>query len=110
MPVTLGILCSILSQRVKHAQNLPVNIISTARLKLFGLLPGSRRREVTSLLPVFLEAAQLLQNSMNEKLVFVVPKAAAIDRKIFREAGLNNLNAIDVRLIEDDRYNVMGLM
>ncbi|TKB11109.1 lipid-A-disaccharide synthase [Desulforhopalus sp. IMCC35007] len=76
--------------------------------KIIGLLPGSRKREVTSLLPVFLEAAQLLQNSMNEKLVFVVPKAAAIDQKIFREAGLDNLNGIDVRLIEGDRYNVMA--
>jgi lipid-A-disaccharide synthase len=76
--------------------------------KIIGLLPGSRKREVTSLLPVFLDAAQLLQNSMNEKLVFVVPKAATIDEKIFTEAGLNNLNGIDVRLIEGDRYNAMA--
>jgi lipid-A-disaccharide synthase len=76
--------------------------------KIIGLLPGSRKREVTSLLPVFLDAAQLLQNSMNEKLVFVVPKAATIDEKIFTEAGLNNLNGLDVRLIEGDRYNAMA--
>jgi lipid-A-disaccharide synthase len=76
--------------------------------KIIGLLPGSRKREVVSLLPVFLDAARLLQNSMNEKLVFVVPKAAALKEKIFTQAGLCSQDTVDVRLIEGDRYNVMA--
>lgn len=76
--------------------------------KIIGLLPGSRKREVVSLFPVFLDAARLLQNSMNEKLVFVVPKAAALKEKIFTQAGLCSQDTIDVRLIEGDRYNVMA--
>jgi lipid-A-disaccharide synthase len=76
--------------------------------KVIGLLPGSRKREVSSLLPVFLEAAQKLERAVNNKLVFVIPKASAIDISIFKEAGIEQVSDIDVRLIEDDRYNVMG--
>lgn len=76
--------------------------------KIVGLLPGSRRREVVSLLPVFLEAAEKLQRAVNDRLVFVIPKASAIDTAIFKEAGVGQNPALDVRLIEDDRYNVMA--
>ena len=76
--------------------------------KIIGLLPGSRRREVVSLLPVFLEAAEKLQRAVNDRLVFVIPKASAIDTAIFKEAGVGQNPALDVRLIEDDRYNVMA--
>ena len=76
--------------------------------KIIGLLPGSRRREVVSLLPVFLEAAEKLQRAVNDRLVFVIPKASAIDIGIFKEAGVGQNPALDVRLIEDDRYNVMA--
>jgi len=76
--------------------------------KLIGLLPGSRKREISSLLPVFLESAQLLQKQSRDSLVFVIPKASSIDRAIFEEAGLNDCSDIDVRLIEDDRYDLMS--
>lgn len=75
---------------------------------LVGLLPGSRRREVSSLLPVFLDAAEKLQRAVNDRLVFVIPRASAIDLALFKEAGVGQGGAIDVRLIEDDRYNVMA--
>ena len=76
--------------------------------KIVGLLPGSRKREVSSLLPIFLEAAEKLQTAVNGKLVFVIPKASAIDITIFKKAGIDLCKSIDVRLIEDDRYNVMA--
>ncbi|MFT5698620.1 MAG: lipid-A-disaccharide synthase [Desulforhopalus sp.] len=76
--------------------------------KIIGLLPGSRKREVTSLLPIFLDAAEKLQTVVNEKLVFLIPKASAIDLAVFKGAGIGLNDNIDVRLIEDDRYNVMA--
>lgn len=76
--------------------------------KLIGLLPGSRKREILSLLPVFLESAHLLQKSSHDTLIFVIPKAASIGIDVFNEAGLNKFSGIDVRLIEDDRYNLMS--
>ena len=76
--------------------------------KVIGLLPGSRKREVASLLPAFLEAAQSLERAVNGKIVFVIPKASAIDVTIFKEAGIELAKDIDVRLIEGDRYNLMG--
>ena len=76
--------------------------------KIVGLLPGSRRREVASLLPVFLDSAEKLQRAVNDKLVFVIPRASGIDVTIFEEAGIGQGRNIDVRLIEGDRYNVMA--
>lgn len=75
--------------------------------KIVGLLPGSRRREVSSLLPIFLDAAEKLQRAVNDKLVFVIPQASGIDIALFKEAGVGQ-GGIDVRLLEDDRYNVMA--
>lgn len=76
--------------------------------KVIGLLPGSRKREVSSLLPIFLEAAEKLKRAVNEKLVFVIPKASSIDITIFKEAGVGQNKNIDVRIIEGDRYNLMA--
>ena len=76
--------------------------------KVIGLLPGSRKREVSSLLPIFLEAAEKLERAVNDKLVFVIPKASAIDITVFKEAGLERNQNIDIRIIEGDRYNLMA--
>lgn len=76
--------------------------------KVIGLVPGSRKREVSSLLPIFLESAEKLQSAINEPLVFVIPKASSLDISIFKEAGAELNENIDLRLIEGDRYNLMA--
>lgn len=76
--------------------------------KVIGLVPGSRKREVSSLLPLFLEAAVKLERAINDKLVFVIPKASVLDISIFKDAGVELNKNIDVRLIEGDRYNLMA--
>jgi len=74
-----------------------------------GLFPGSRKREVSSLLPVFLSAAQFLQEKSAEKIVFFVPKASTIDNKEFAAAGIENYRQfLDIRIVEKDRYNMMA--
>lgn len=74
-----------------------------------GLFPGSRKREVSSLLPIFLSAAELLQKKSPDKIIFFIPKASTIDRKEFDAAGLNRYQQhLDIRIIEEDRYNMMA--
>ena len=74
-----------------------------------GLFPGSRKREVSSLLPIFLSAAELLQKNSPEKIVFFIPRASTIDINEFETAGLSRYrHHLDIRIIEEDRYNMMG--
>lgn len=74
-----------------------------------GLFPGSRKREVSSLLPIFLSAAELLQKKSPEKIVFFIPKASTIDIGEFDAAGLSRYRQhLDIRIIEEERYNMMG--
>lgn len=74
-----------------------------------GLLPGSRKREVSSLLPVFLGAAEILQKQSLKKIVFLVPQAATISQHDLEEAGIAEFrNRLDIRVIKGDRYNLMA--
>lgn len=77
--------------------------------KCIGLLPGSRKREVSSLLPVFLAAALNLQNRSKDKPVFLLPQASTITRQDLEEAGLPLFQQeLDIRIIKDDKYNMMA--
>lgn len=74
-----------------------------------GLFPGSRKREVLSLLPIFLSAAKELQENSSEKLVFLIPKASTIPNQHFEEAGLTSFQQyLDIRIIEENRYDMMA--
>jgi len=74
-----------------------------------GLLPGSRRREIASLLPDFLKAARLLQESSNEKIVFFLPQAATISKKDLDDAGLSLYqDTLDIRIVLEERYQMMA--
>lgn len=74
-----------------------------------GLLPGSRRKEITSLLPDFLAAAQRLTERTDLKPVFVIPKASTVSRQLLEENGVNEyLNRLDIRIVEQNRYDLMA--
>ncbi len=89
-------------------QFLQLHDISPAT-RCIGLFPGSRRREVSSLLPVFLNAAAILQKNSGEKIVFFIPRAATIGSEEFAAAGLDSCNhALDIRIIEKNRYDMMA--
>ncbi len=72
--------------------------------RVIGLLPGSRTGEVKDLLPVFLEAARLLQQDRPLRLILAV--AETVDQEAIKrtcdEAGL------DVRLVSRDPDGVMA--
>ncbi len=77
--------------------------------RCIGLFPGSRKREVASLLPIFLCAAEYLQKNSPEKIVFFIPRASTIAMEEFAESGLDRYQqSLDIRIIEKDRYNMMA--
>ena len=71
---------------------------------VIGLLPGSRTGEVKSLLPVFLEAARLLQRDRAVRLILAVAETVSQEtiKRMCDEAGL------DVRLVPQDPNGVMA--
>ena len=81
---------------------------------LIGLLPGSRKGEIASLLPVFLDAAKLLQarlaqGQIAERPIFVLPLASTINEVDLQEAGLSTLaDGLDLLVIRQDRYDMMA--
>lgn len=77
--------------------------------RCIGLLPGSRKREISSLLPDFLEAGRILQSVTAEKLVFLVPQASTITTCDLEEAGITSARQhLDIRIIREERYNMMA--
>ncbi len=74
-----------------------------------GLFPGSRKREVSSLLPIFLSAAEIIQKNSPKKIVFFIPRASTIGNQEFAAAGLDRYKELlDIRIVEQERYNMMA--
>jgi lipid-A-disaccharide synthase len=74
---------------------------------LIALLPGSRRKELSYILPPLVETARRLHTQRPE-IQFVLPLAGSLsrteaDRIIARAGGAQNL-----RLIENDTYNALA--
>lgn len=75
--------------------------------KIIGLLPGSRRREVESLLPTMLEAAEKIQAS-NPDVQFVMPRATTVRPEIVEH--LMTMAQVKVKVVDAFRYNVRNAM
>ena len=74
-----------------------------------GLLPGSRKREISSLLPDFLSAAGLLQERLGRRPVFLLPQASTIEEADLDAAGLAAARQVlDLRVIREERYDMMA--
>ena len=72
--------------------------------KMIALLPGSRRKEVSYILPPMLEAAREC-DKINPDWQFVIPLAKTIDREVVT-AMTNEFPK--VKLIEGDTYNAVN--
>ena len=93
---------------IDREQFCKVNELDTDR-KLIGILPGSRVKEIKKLLPDFLQAADLITRSTRNEVTFLLPKAPTISTELLMESGLDRHGSqIDVRIIEEDRYSMMG--
>ncbi len=71
---------------------------------VIGLLPGSRTGEVQSLLPIFLDAARLLQRDRPLRLILAV--ADTVDQDAIKRAC--DKTGLDVRLVTRDPNGVMA--
>lgn len=76
---------------------------------IVGILPGSRRKEVAFLLPVFLEAAKRMQQKYSRELTFVLPLASTLTIDDLNKAGLEKYkDDLDIRILKEDRYDLMA--
>lgn len=74
-----------------------------------GILPGSRRQEVKTLLPVFLAAAALMTEE-TANMVFLLPLASTLTMADLVDNGLNDYcpGSIDLRVVKEERYELMA--
>ncbi len=71
---------------------------------LIGLLPGSRAREVKSLLPPLVGAAEILAAEFPRSR-FIIPRAAAIDKDMVQ--GLIAGSSLPIDIVEGRAFEVM---
>jgi lipid-A-disaccharide synthase len=71
---------------------------------VLALLPGSRKEEVTNLLPVMIEAAERIR-SRHAGLKCLLPRASTIPAELL--AGLLQKSPVDIQVMEGDVYRVL---
>ena len=77
--------------------------------KIVGILPGSRKKEISALLPTFLEAAKRMQQKYQKHIVFLISPASTITEDDLRENGLDAYQQfVDIRIIRQNRYDMMA--
>lgn len=73
--------------------------------KTIGLLPGSRKNEIQSLLAIMLSAAQKIKQELGD-CQFILPIADTIDPEFIRQQLKDN--PLNIRLVTDKAYDVMN--
>ncbi len=73
---------------------------------VIGIPPGSRKREIAGMLPVFLAAAKLMQEQL-VKPVFVLPLAPTLTEDDLLANGLADAG-VEVRVVRENRYELMA--
>ncbi|MCX5702269.1 MAG: lipid-A-disaccharide synthase [Candidatus Omnitrophica bacterium] len=69
----------------------------------FALLPGSREKEVTSLLPIMLETAGLLYEYLGNNIQFLVLRSASVKEEIFNK--ILKRYSFPVQIVSNLTYN-----
>lgn len=73
---------------------------------LILLLPGSRKKEITGVLPKMLQALPLIQKKCPEA-DFVLEKAASIDAELLQ--SILHRSMVPVKVVEGNNYDVMSV-
>ncbi|MFU8818782.1 MAG: lipid-A-disaccharide synthase [Desulfurivibrio sp.] len=76
--------------------------------KLIGLLPGSRRREIATMLPIFLAAARRLAAELPTPPRFILPLAPGLDRRELMRHGLDQVADLQIEISSEDRHRTMA--
>ena len=72
---------------------------------VIGLLPGSRKKEITAILPDFLGAARLLAQE-NKNLSFLLPLAPTLKQEDLNLSP-EDTEGLNLQITREDRYSVM---
>lgn len=80
--------------------------IKSVGQKIVGILPGSRKKEISTMLPVFIEAAKLMEKKL-DRTTFLLPIAPNLTDDDLAGYGLEDCG-LDIRLIRGDRYDLMA--
>jgi len=77
--------------------------------KVIALLPGSRRKEVESIMPALAAAARLIRQKTDEPLTLLCAKAPSVDAEAIRRSISKAGSGPDaaIRIVEDDTYRVI---
>jgi lipid-A-disaccharide synthase len=73
---------------------------------IVGLMPGSRKTEISRLLPLFLQVAAKLSSAI-KNIVFLLPLAPTLTIKDLEKSGLQESN-VDLRIISENHYDMMA--
>ncbi|MCI5126216.1 MAG: lipid-A-disaccharide synthase [Candidatus Electrothrix sp. AR5] len=93
------------------------NLSIDPETRIIGLLPGSRSKEIRSLLPDFLAAARILvRREHGKKWLFLLPRASTVSEELLLESGLASCRAggmdgegrLDIHVLTDNRYDLMA--
>lgn len=77
--------------------------------KVVGILPGSRKKEISALLPTFLEAAKRMQKKYQKHIVFLISLASTVTEEQLKENGLDAYRkCVDIRIVRQNRYDMMA--
>jgi len=88
--------------RAEFLQSLGIAQDST----VIGILPGSRKREIAEMLPIFLAAAKQMQKEL-VKPVFLLPLAPTLSEDDLLANGLAEAE-VEVRVVRENRYELMA--
>lgn len=76
---------------------------------IIGILPGSRKKEISSLLPVFLEAADRLLEKSKKEILFLILQASTINLEELKQNGLDQYkDRLNVQVVDGNRYDLMA--
>ena len=70
-----------------------------------GILPGSREKEVSLLLPVMLSAANIIKDDF-PMTQFIILKAECIEKDLIKEYSTNN--KLNIKIIENQHYDAIN--
>lgn len=73
-------------------------------IRVIGLFPGSRRSEISVLLPVMLEAAERIEKR-HFPIQIVIPQAPGIDESYLQQYLVGS--SLNIKVIKDDFYEVI---
>ncbi len=76
---------------------------------LIGIVPGSRSKEIDTLLPVFLSAAEKFKHQCNGEPIFLIPRASTVAEETLLDAGAAHYRQkIELHIVDEQRYDLMA--